>query len=371
MRRYLLTVIILLLAASRSVSLAQSEPPTLSLPELEPIMVNNAGRVEELVTLETGEVFSLAWSPDGNILAVNRFDDVRLYDVRQLDSPPRLIQAEFVRAIAFSPDGSQLATAGLTKNIQLWDVESGEEVATFEGHENGINDIAFSPDGSLLASVDGDLVQQGESSDFWPTEHNTLRMWDLNSGGQLAVMHGSGPNIINAVAFDPGGNIVVIADDIQVVRGWDVETLLELAVTDEDTASIELIDVASSLIGSLGGIYRLAFSPDGNILAACGTSGSGLSGFVWLWNLETGEDTGIYESYDHILDVSFNADSTVLAFVEPRGVLHLWDIEAALEIAALEGNEDALVSAAFSPDGTLIATGNREGTVRLWGVPAA
>ena len=99
---------------------------------------------------------------------------------------PMVSAAPFYRAVTYSPDGKLLAAGG-NGAIQLWDVESGLMLRVFQGHEGEITSVAFSPDGKTLASGSFD---------------NTVRLWDAESGGCLAVLV-SLPE--GWVAFTPDG----------------------------------------------------------------------------------------------------------------------------------------------------------------------
>ncbi len=113
--------------------------------------------------------------------------------------------------------------------------------------------MAFSPDGSLLASSSGGIV-----------ETQTIRLWDVATGEQLAVIEGHTEDI-TAVVFSPEGEVLASRSNDGTVRLWDVQTYSELAVLE--------------LPGGAGA--GLAFSPDGRLLAAAGGTGSDHTLHVW------------------------------------------------------------------------------------------
>jgi len=107
--------------------------------------------------------------------------------------------------VAFSPDGSRIASGSGDKTVRLWDVSSGQELAVLRGHEGGVSSVAFSPDGSRIVSGSWD---------------NTVRLWDASSGQELAVLRGS-EDTVTSVAFSPDGSRIASGSWDGTVRLWD------------------------------------------------------------------------------------------------------------------------------------------------------
>jgi hypothetical protein len=112
------------------------------------------------LTGHTNLVWSVAFSPDGKLLATTSRDHTaRLWDVtaRQPLGEPLTGHTDTILGVAFSPDGKLLATTSRDHTARLWDVPSRQPVDEYlTGHTNTVNDVAFSPDGKLLATTSGD-----------------------------------------------------------------------------------------------------------------------------------------------------------------------------------------------------------------------
>jgi WD40 repeat protein len=111
-----------------------------------------------------------------------------------------------------------------------------------------------------------------------------------------------------------------------------------------------------------GGVYSVAFSPDGTKLAA-----GSYDGPVCIWNVETG--VFLHSSADHaggVYSVAFSPDGTKLAAGSYDGPVCIWNVETGVFLHSLAGHTDGVDSVAFSPDGTKLATGSGDGTVRIW-----
>ena len=144
---------------------------------------SSSGTMANLWDIDTGKeipefrvncVYTVAFSPCGHKIACGRQGEIRLWDVNSCRTLWTLPHDPYPRALAFSPCGKYLAS-GLWWNrgvetekvpIRLWEVASGENIATFWGHPTDVQDLAFSPDGTLLASGSFD---------------GTILLWDLKS----------------------------------------------------------------------------------------------------------------------------------------------------------------------------------------------
>ncbi len=147
-----------------------------------------------------------------------------------------------INDLAFSPDGTQLATASADATISLWNPTTGQELQVLSGHRAAVERIVFSPDGSLLISVGAD---------------HTLRLWDAMNGEELAVLEGAMPPL----ALSPDGTLIAtaFADDSVVVWGIGAGVNLPAAVPGHSTDPVaripnyEAICAGASGDGSLGG----------------------------------------------------------------------------------------------------------------------
>ena len=206
-------------------------------------------------------------------------------------------------AAAFSPDGTLLLTGGENKLAQLWEVDTGQPVRTFY-HSDNVCCVAFSPDGTQFASGSGQV-----------------RLWDVEGG--LGPVRTFGPGGRHAVAFSPDGSRV-LADDDLAARLWDVRTAQLLQTLEANHC-----------------VQRLAFSPDGSLIATGGQSLSG--GTISLWDAATGQRLMNFVGHPppeegSVWSLAFLPDGSGL--ISGNELVKLWSLrpDGALAIARAPGN---------------------------------
>ena len=208
-----------------------------------------------------------------------------------------------VEAVAFSPDGRRLASAGEDGTVRLWDPATGAGLATLTSHDGEVSSVAFSPDGRRLASAGRD---------------RTVRLWDPVTGAGLATLTGH-TGWVQAVAFSPDGRRLASAGRDDMVRLWD-------PVTGAGQAT---------LTGHTEWVQAVAFSPDGRQLASAGDDGT-----VRLWDPVTGAGQATLTGHHgEVYAVAFSPDGRRLASAGQDWTVRLWDGKAteALSILRLDG----------------------------------
>jgi WD40 repeat protein/CHAT domain-containing protein/tetratricopeptide (TPR) repeat protein len=291
----------------------------------------------------------------------------------------------FVEAVAFSPDGKLVASAGKDGTVVLWDAITGKEKHRLEGHTDRVTSLSFSPDGKRLASGSFD---------------KTVWVWDVAAGKKETVLRGHG-HWVNAVAFAPAGKLLATAGSDKQVLLWDAETLEEKAKLDagffaasalafdgegkvlavgSHNGGVTLWDVATRKAGTTfetkNAVFAVALSSDGKTLATTGGSLFALDkpGKVLLWNVEGKKERAEITGHSAVCwRLAFTRDGKRLLTASFDKTARVWDAATGKEQFVLAGHAEPVMAVAVAADGKTAATGSYDKTVRLFdlgGAPA-
>ena len=284
---------------------------------------------------------SVAWSPDGKLIASGSLDrTAHIWAVNPVDHfHPVMYRGHTagVQAVSWSPKGKHVASGSLDKTVQIWNPMSGEQIAVYRGHTDTVETLAWSPDGNFIASGSAD---------------GTVRLWDVASGQQRYVNHGH-TGKVHTLAWSPDGR--------QIVSGASDRTVQIMDATNGN----EIFTYR----GHTGEVSSVSWSPDGKLIA----SGS-WDKTVQVWDAVTGSLNYTYNGYnvqaaranpaagvlpDLIFDVAWSHSGKRLLAVtqvycgDICGIVISWDAHTRQNVSFFV--DQPIFSIAWSPDDTRLA----------------
>ena len=188
------------------------------------------------------------------------------------------------------PGGEQFVSASAHGTVKLWDLESGDVIRTFVGHESGVNGVNISPDGKLMLTASSD---------------KTIRLWDIETGEELQQFAGH-TSSVNYAKFAPNREFLISTSWDDTVRMWDIETGAEIR----------------QFIGHAGNTFGIDITDDSSTLLTTSSDTS-----VRMWDTATGEEINRFDQHvDWIQEVVFSPDETFAISAGQDNTLRRWRI---------------------------------------------
>ncbi|MBI1325723.1 protein kinase [bacterium] len=286
---------------------------------------------------------------------------------------------------ALSADGRYLALTtwgipGGQTPVRVFDVRTGEVVATFSGRHDTIHEMKFAPDGQSIYLIGGHAIKQwklfpapsielaGHQDEAWclaftpdsryllsgsdnSDEPKTLKLWSV-AGGELVTSGRPHLATLSTMAISPDGQRLVTGGLIEKrnLRLFDISFLTDAKRWKD----------GRSLPGRSSLVRTVAFSPDGKTLAKSGDDRK-----IHLFDGFTMAARAVLSGHtDKVRQIAFSPDGKTLASAANDGSVRLWDLASRSQIAAIEGPRP-FTTLAFSPDGTTLAVGDQTGLIRF------
>ena len=259
-------------------------------------------------------------------------------------------------SVAVSPDGRLLASGHAAGLIRLWNLETRHQIAQLDGDRLPVQALAFSPDGSRIASGSG-------FSHIYTRRHQgAFKLWDTAS--REAVVSHTNSGAVLAVAFSPSGELCAFGGNKKTVR-----------FVAPSTGEIE--PSGTAITGFSGSVWSLAFDPApgrNHLAVGSGEYNSmhplGRRGGAVIWNLDDGRRVASLEHGSAVFGVAYSPRGRTLATCDYLRQIHLWDPHSGVKRLSLPETHGRWIRAlTFTTNGKYLATASGDQTCRFWGRP--
>lgn len=347
-----------------------------------------------------GKVHDMAFSPVGGVLATvsdAKHDGVMLWDIASGQKIRSFTEQSFTcYVVTFSHDGKKIA-AGCGQEVKVWAVESGELLATLQGHDGVVKAVTFSGDGRWLLSAGSDKsIRVWDAISATPiqsflghtdsvhsiaiskdgqtlvsgSDDKSIRVWDTTSGKMTSTTLCKG--FVRTVAISPDGLSLLSSSNGDPLTIWEFATMRKLREATNLTGDWGMASLGG-FGGQIRGAHAAAFSPDGRAIVSIG---DGLQvrdkkltvrHQVLYWDISRPQNIHRL-SKDRADVVVVSADSALAATGTKDGGITIWDLAAKTPPSKFEKPGVAITALAFSPSGHELASSGSDKIVRIWNV---
>ena len=356
---------------------ALPQPPAALIPE-------NISRLIPYARWGLGKINDAQISLDGKLLGLASSLGVFILDPSDYHTLMYLDTGTWVNGVAFSPDGTAIASAEQDGLVRLWALKDGQEKQTFSGHLKSVNSVNFSPDGETIASTSDDY---------------TVKIWNVKDGKVLQTLSGN-VQPVNWAGFSPDGSVLVSGGKDFTIRVWDplsgkliqsrplVGKINHAAffkdnnrvALAEDNGNVELYDikddaVKASLTGLSSPALSVSISLDGKLIASSDGYGKTM---VWgldkqkIWESTSNRTPRLYAVgtiYSH--EVHFTPDGKSLVSVNWDNNIQTWSVTDWKEVSNFSAASDFIQKMAITPDNAILALEKSDGNIDVYDLAQA
>lgn len=300
---------------------------------------------------------------------------------------PLIGHSDWIRSLAFSPDGNMILSSSNDKTVRLWDIHTGRLLYLLTGHRERIKAVGISRDGLLLSCSADSIVKAWDKEDFTTkkvsnshytihasskpitlvnalpvspnmqhpcfatgAEHGKISFWNLETGQWIRTIPAHSSSVFS-LAFSPDVKLLASGSFNSTIKVWQVAGTAEQPLHTLPHAH-------------LSEVLSLAISPDNQILVSGGADRT-----IKLWNLANGAKDApeILEGHaGRVWCVAISPDGKTVASASADYTIKLWELSTGKLQQTLAGHLGEVRSIVFSPDGSLLASGGDDLEIKLW-----
>lgn len=281
-------------------------------------------------------VTSLAFSPDGKILAVGTYREVHFWSLEKKEIVQRWTgHQDTVRSLIYRKDGKLLAAgggvSGSSGDVRLWEVEANREVRVFGDHTDSVNTLAFHPDGSKIVTASAD---------------KTIKVWNVADGKPIQTGRDHS-DAVWGVAWSDDGKYIASCGADKSIKVWNPETLKRIY----------------SVSGHEDVVYTIEFINESKMML---TSAGDRSSRTWNFGAEGSSQSRVLGGHNReVYAATYCAKNGMMATVSNDKTVKLWNRDGG-NTHTLQDSKECVLSVRFNSEGTLVAAGTFDGFIFLW-----
>jgi WD40 repeat protein len=287
-----------------------------------------------------------------------------------------------IRAIAFSPDNLQLATAGDDRLAHTWSAETGAALEIYEGHAGQVGALAFADDRRLLSagadktaavwdtlpewtwvrtlgagsahepvdrvtaldfSPDGKLLAMGGGA---PSRGGEFKIWNVGDGSLVRDLPDAHSDTLLGVRFSADGKFIASCGADKFIKLFDVPTGT----------------LVRAFEGHTHHVLGVAWMSDGKVIAS-----GGADNVIKVWDVASGDQKRTILGFSkEVTSVNFVGDTHNVLGTSGDKTVRIFNVDTGANVRSFSGGTDFMYSGAVTPDGKLIAAGGQDSVLRTW-----